>query len=87
MIFSDMSCLATLRASKLRCSLLTVLIVLCGSPGRGNVQLPMYHNGHRISNGGSTIVRIVGMLPWSLVLLLRRVASVASVISAGRLGI
>ena len=46
----------------------------------------MYLSGLSISNGGKTIVEIVGMLPWSLVLLLRRVASVANVISAGRLG-
>ena len=87
MTFSNMSCLATLQTSALQCSSLTVLTVPCGFPGRGNVRLPMYHNGHRISNGGRTIVGIVGMLPWSLVLLLRRVASVASVISVGRLGI
>ena len=49
--------------------------------------MPMYHNGHRISNGGRNIVGIVGMLPWSLVLLLQRVASMANVISVGMLGI
>ena len=87
MMFCNMSCLATLQTSALQCSSLTVLTVPGGSLGRGNVRLPMYRNGRRISNGGNTIVGIVGMLPWSLVLLLRRVASVASVISAGRLGI
>ena len=86
MMCSDMSCLATLRTSALRCSSLTVLTVPCGFRGRGSVRLLMYHNDRSISNGGKTTVGIVGMLPWSLVLLLRRVASVASVISAGRLG-
>ena len=87
MMFSNMSCLATLQTSALQCSLLTVLTVPCGSPGRGSGRLPMYRKDHRISNEGRTIVGIVGMLPWSLVLLLQRVASIASVISAGRLGI
>ena len=76
--------------SALQCSLLTVLTVLtvpCGSPGRGSGRLPMYRKDRRISNGGKTTVEVVGMLPWSLVLLLQRVASVASVISVGRLGI
>ena len=86
MMCNDMSCLATHQTSALRCNSLTVLTVPCGSLGRGNVCLPMYHNGHRISNGGRTIVGIVGMLPWSLVLLLQRAASMANVTSAGRLG-
>ena len=87
MTFSDMSCLATLQMSALQCSSLTVLTVPCGSPGRGSGRLPMYHKDRRISSKGRIIVETVGMLPWSLVLLLRRVASVASVISVGRLGI
>ena len=46
----------------------------------------MYLSGLSISNGGNSIVEIVGTLLWSLVLLLRRAASVANVTSAGRLG-
>ena len=46
----------------------------------------MYLNGLSISNGGSSIIEIVGTLLWSLVLLLLRAASVANVIFAGRLG-
>ena len=83
---SDMSCLATLQMSALRCSLLTVLTVPCGFRGCGSVHLLMYLSGLSISNGGNSIVEIVGTLLWSLVLLLRRAASVANVTSAGRLG-
>ena len=46
----------------------------------------MYPNGLSISNGGNSTVEIMGTLLWSLVLLLRRMASVANVTSAGRLG-
>ena len=83
---NGMSCLAANQTSALRCSLLTVLTVPCGFQGRGSGRLLMYRKDHSISNGGKTTVGIVGMLPWSLVLLLQRVASVASVISAERLG-
>ena len=83
----DMSCLATHQTSALRCSSLTVLTVPCGFRGRGSVHLLMYPSGRNISNEGTIKVKIVGTLLWSLVLLLRRVASMASVISAGRLGI
>ena len=87
MMCNGMSCLATHRTSALRCNSLTVLTVPCGSPGRGSGLSPMYRKGRNISNGGIIRVEIVGTLLWSLVLLLRRVASVASVISVGRLGI
>ena len=86
MTFSDMSCLATLQTSALRCSSLTVLTGPSGSPGRGSGRLPMYCKDLRISNEGKTTVGIVGMLLWSSVLLLWRVASMANVTSAGRLG-
>ena len=47
----------------------------------------MYLSGHSISNGGNSIVGIVGMLlRSSVLLLLQRVVSVANVTSAGRLG-
>ena len=83
---NDMSCLATCQTSALQCNSLTVLTVPCGSTGRGNGLLLMYLSGLSISNGGNSIVEIVGTLLWSLVLLLRRAASVANVTSAGRLG-
>ena len=84
---NGMSCLATHRTSALRCSSLTVLTVQCGFRGRGSVHLLMHLSGRSISNKGNSIVEIVGTLLWSLVLLLRRAASVANVTSAGRLGI
>ena len=86
MMCNGMSCLVTHRMSALRCSSLTVLTVPCGSLGRGSSRLPMYRKDRRISNEGKTTVGIVGMLLWSLVLLLRRVVSMANVTSAGRLG-
>ena len=46
----------------------------------------MYLSGLSISNRGNSMVEIVGTLLWSLVLLLRRAASMANVTSAGRLG-
>ena len=85
-MFNGMSCLATHRTSVLRCNSLTVLTVQCGFRGRGSVHLLMYLSGRSISNEGNSIVEIVGTLLWSLVLLLQRVASVANVTSAGRLG-
>ena len=83
---NGMSCLAIRPTSALRCSSLTVLIVRCGFRGRGSVLLLMYPNGLSISNGGNSTIEIVGTLLWSLVLLLRRVVSMANVTSAGRLG-
>ena len=83
---NGMSCLATHRTSALRCNSLTVLTVQCGFRGRGSVHLLMYLSGRSISNEGNSIVEIVGTLLWSLVLLLRRVASVASVIFVERQG-
>ena len=83
---NDMSCLAIRRTSALRCSSLTVLTVRCGFQGRGSVLLLMYLSGLSISNGGNSTIEIVGTLLWSLVLLLRRVVSVANVTSAVRLG-
>ena len=86
MMCNDMSCLAIQQTSALRCSLLTVLTVRCGFRGHGSVHLLMYLNGLSISNVGNSIVEVVGTLLWSLVLLLRRVVSVANVTSAVRLG-
>ena len=78
---NGMSCLATHRTSALQCNSLTVLTVQCGFRGRGSIHLLMYFSGRSIGNEGNSIVEIVGTLLWSLVLLLRRVVSVANVTS------
>ena len=87
MTFSDMSCLVTLQMSVPRCNSLTVLTVPCGFLAHGNDRFHMCCKDHSISNGGKITVGTMGMLPWSLVLWPQRAVSMASVISAGRLGI
>ena len=87
-----MSCLVTLPMSAPQCNLLTVLTVLtvvtvpCGFLACDNNHLHMYHKDCSISSRGKIpMAETVGMPPWSMVLRLQRVVSVASVTSAGKL--